>query len=243
MKNLPQINVLALEGVSILEQLRLEEALLRSGDQNFCILNHKSSPAIVMGISGKEEELIDEEEFSKRPVSVIRRFSGGGCVLINQETLFLTFICNRKDIDIGTCPKALLSWTEKVLMPCFLPGSFQVRENDYVLGDKKFGGNAQYFTKDRWLHHTSILWDFSDEEMRVLKMPPKIPDYREGRSHKKFLIRLKEHFSSKDHFFENVIHSLSKSFQLQKLEKCDVEYILKTPHRKATEILRNHAST
>ncbi len=243
MKNLPQINVLALEGISIFEQLQLEEALLRTDAQNFCIINHKSTPAIVMGISGKEEELIDEAAYKKKQVAVIRRFSGGGCVLINQETLFLTFICNRSDVDVGCCPKTLLSWTEKVLMPCFAPGDFRVQENDYVIGNKKFGGNAQYFTNTRWLHHTSILWDFSDDEMRVLKMPPKVPEYRQGRSHSDFLVRLKEHFRSKEQFFGQVVASLSNHFLLQYIEKDDLEHILEKPHRKATELLRPYASS
>eukprot|EP00968_Pinguiococcus_pyrenoidosus_P003776 scaffold251_cov230-Pinguiococcus_pyrenoidosus.AAC.7 len=32
-------------------------------------------------------------------------------------------------------------------------------ENDYVVGDRKFGGNAQSITSGRWLHHTSFLFE------------------------------------------------------------------------------------
>ena len=32
------------------------------------------------------------------------------------------------------------------------------RENDYVLGDVKFGGNAQAVTRGDFVHHTSFLW-------------------------------------------------------------------------------------
>ena len=45
--------LLRLRQVPILQQLRLEEALLRADDSNWCILNDGSpTPAIVMGISG-----------------------------------------------------------------------------------------------------------------------------------------------------------------------------------------------
>lgn len=44
---------------------------------------------------------------------------------------------------------------------------------------RKFGGNAQAITRQRWLHHTSFLWDFKPENMQLLKAPVRAPDYRE----------------------------------------------------------------
>lgn len=49
---------------------------------------------------------------------------------------------------------------------------------DYTFGERKFGGNAQAITKQRWLHHTSLLWDFDPRNMALLKHPQRIPDYR-----------------------------------------------------------------
>ena len=48
--------------------------------------------------------------------------------------------------------------------------SFALRENDYVFGEQKFAGNAQSFSSDRMLHHTSFLWDYKDEMMEALKV-------------------------------------------------------------------------
>lgn len=31
---------------------------------------------------------------------------------------------------------------------------FSLRENDYVLGERKMGGNAQSITGKSWIHHT-----------------------------------------------------------------------------------------
>lgn len=238
MKNFPAVHLLALEGMPIYEQLQLEEALMRCGQDNFCLINHKSSPAIVMGISGKTHELVDPEYYKKGPIPIIRRFSGGGCVLVGPETLFLTFIFNRIDVDIGTCPKRLLEWTEQLLTPAFGDIGFKVRENDYVIGDKKFGGNAQYFTKDRWLHHTSLLWDFSPDEMRVLKMPPKMPEYRLQRDHDHFLTRLNGHFASKVDFFEKIEMALTKKCQVTPKHLDEVKSHMLKPHRKATEFVQ-----
>lgn len=234
MTNFPAAHVLALESKPIFEQLQLEEALLRAGSHNYCLFNSNSSPAIVMGISGKKEELVEPDFHRQNPVPIIRRFSGGGCVLVGPQTLFLTFICNRADVDIGTCPKKLLHWTEEVLKPVFPHVDFRVQENDYAIGDKKFGGNAQYFTKDRWLHHASILWDYSPEEMKVLKMPPKIPEYRLNRTHDQFLCRLNSHFATKNEFFDGVLDSLGNQFALSMIKEDEVHHLLDAPHRKAT---------
>ena len=47
---------------------------------------------------------------------------------------------------------------------------FSLREHDYVVDDKKIGGNAQTITKDRFVHHTSFLWDFDERKMNFLKV-------------------------------------------------------------------------
>ena len=49
---------------------------------------------------------------------------------------------------------------------------------DYTYGEQKFGGNAQAITKQRWLHHTSFLWDFDDSNMALLQHPSRVPKYR-----------------------------------------------------------------
>ena len=58
-------HLLHFQNLPILEQLRLEEASLRCDERNFCIINEGSTPAIVLGISGKLEELVDQEKHAK----------------------------------------------------------------------------------------------------------------------------------------------------------------------------------
>lgn len=192
----------------IFEQLQLEEALLRTDKRNWCIVNHGSPSAIVMGISGKPEQLINYEKFHENPVPVIKRYSGGGTVFIDPNTYFVTWICNRDFIPLGN-PREILKWSEKIYAPLFGKLPFRVLENDYVIGERKFGGNAQYLRKDRWMLHTSFLWDFDKANMDYLLMPQKIPDYRKKRNHDEFLCKLKDHFPDKEHF----VSSVEKYFQ------------------------------
>lgn len=221
------------KNLPIFDQLQMEEAILRAGSGNWCIINEGSPKAIVMGISGKPEELIESQELVNNPMPVIRRFSGGGTVVVEENTLFVTFILSKEHFDLGTCPKRLLDWTGLIYHELFSHTAFQIRENDYAIGDKKIGGNAQYFAKDRYLHHTSFLWDFCPKMMQVLKMPPKMPEYRSNREHEAFLTKLMHHFESKEQFIKGLKTALEKHFIIQPYCEKSVRALLDAPHRKA----------
>ena len=212
---MPPLRLCHFKKLPIFEQLELEEALLRTDQNNWCIINEQSTDAIVMGISAKPDDVINKQEFVKKPIPVIRRFSGGGTVLIEKNTLFVTFIVQQQDVQLDMCPKQLLDWTGHMYSPLFSHVDFAIRENDYAIDDKKVGGNAQYFARKRMLHHTSFLWDYCPEYMKVLKMPPKIPEYRRARSHDAFLTKLCHYFKSKDAFMQGVKKALARHFRIQ----------------------------
>lgn len=49
----PLINLVRLKGFPILQQLQLEERLLRNSSDNWCIINDGTdNPTVVMGVSG-----------------------------------------------------------------------------------------------------------------------------------------------------------------------------------------------
>src|SRR5580700_9861928 len=136
--------LLRLKAYSIYEQLILEEKLLRSNSGNWCLINEGSIPAVVMGISGKKEELVDCSKAAENQVPLIRRFSGGGTVFVDEDTLFLTFICQKQLHSFPAYPEPIMSWTEQIYAAAFQHSQFCLKENDYVIGDRKCGGNAQY---------------------------------------------------------------------------------------------------
>ncbi len=178
---------------------------------------------IVMGIGGKAEKLLNSRNVVDDQLLVVKRFSGGGTVVMDDNAIWTTLIAGRRiheeekdnttNILCKPYPRDIMKWTaDAVFGPTFdlmneqtqsksLP-TFSLREDDYVLthGDtgetRKMGGNAQAITgKQGWLHHTSFLWDYEDVNMeRYLKLPEKRPDYRVDRSHKDFLVKLKEHY-------------------------------------------------
>lgn len=232
-----QLNLVQLKGVPILKQLQWEEALLRADEQNWCLINEGSLPAIVMGISGKPTEQINTQRLLQAPIPVIRRFSGGGTVVVDENTLFITFICNHSSVSIPPFPPSIMKWTARFYEPLFHPHPFLLRENDYAIGHRKFGGNAQAINKTRWLHHSSLLWDFSLENMDYLLLPPRMPVYREKRSHAEFLCRLKDYWPSLQSFKASLLNQLSCHFALEEKEASELDKVACLTHRQSTILL------
>lgn len=265
-------------GLSLLERLSLEEALLKDTRDNWILvgrhsvwppknitvrqstdnisdsdspsttknrssnIQHKTLPEyiattttkpnpngmIVMGIGGKAEKLLNLKNVTDDNMLVVKRFSGGGTVVMDENAIWTTLIAGRKTKESETnenvkedplCkpyPRDIMKRTaDAVFGPTFgilenettstLSPRFSLREDDYILttttkdGEeeaRKIGGNAQAITgRQGWLHHTSFLWDYKDINMeRYLKLPEKRPDYRVDRTHRDFLVRLRDHY-------------------------------------------------
>jgi lipoate-protein ligase A len=231
----PILHLVRLTSIPIFQQLQWEEALLRADVRNWCILNQGSLPAIVMGISGQVHQLIQQEKFEQAPLPLIRRYSGGGTVVVDENTLLVTLICQTDALSIPPFPRPIMQWTaEEIYGPLFSNLPFQLQENDYVLDGRKWGGNAQSIIKGRWLHHSSLLWDYCPDYMDYLLMPPKVPIYRQGRSHRDFLCRLCDYWPHSNQFQDQVIQQLSYHFTVVERQKEDLEQVAALPHRKVT---------
>lgn len=196
------IKLITFENFPIIEQLKLEESLLRNDERNFCLINFGTPPAIILGRANRVDEWLQ----AKSNVPIIQRSSGGGSVVVDEDTLFITFILNTADnkgqIEL-LFPSDILKWGERLYVPFFRKG-FALIENDFAIHDRKCAGNALYLKNKRFLFHTSFLWDYSEELMACLKTPPKAPAYRKNREHRDFLYKLKADFPSKEHFFKSI---------------------------------------
>lgn len=231
------LHILRLTGHSILEQLRIEEALLRTDTRNWCIVNDGTDDAIVLGISGKVEKLICALQIQKRPIPLIRRFSGGGTVVVDRDTLFVTFIFNKAAVPMDCCyPYRIMKWSEELYRPVIQHTSFGLKENDYVIGSRKFGGNAQYLRKERWLHHSTLLWDYDEQKMNYLLLPEKRPDYRENRTHSEFLTPLSAHLSSRTQVIDSLMEQLKHRYRIHEVGLEEMGSTLQLPHRQSTRV-------
>lgn len=222
------------QNTPIFTQLQLEEELLRTDDRNFCIINQGSPKSIVMGVSGEIAALINMEKVKQETIPIIKRFSGGGTVIVDQNTLFITFIIQKKDLTIPSFPEPIMRWSADLYASAWEIPDFQLRENDYCIGAQKCGGNAQYIRKERWLHHTSFLWDYEEANMEALLLPARRPAYRLDRSHGDFLCRLKMYGATPEKRLEELRQALLKQFQIDPLNLDCREH---KPHRQSTHLL------
>jgi lipoate---protein ligase len=229
--------LISLNHFPIYEQLQLEEALLRSNSGNWCLLNTGSPPAIVMGISGRPEQLLDTKRVIADSIPVIKRFSGGGTVYVDSDTIFVTWICDHSAFEILPNPKPILNWSEAFYQNFFK--GMSLRENDFVFGEKKFGGNAQYLQKSRWLLHTSFLWDFKQEKMEYLLLPEKRPAYRGSRTHSEFLCTLRPLFPNKVGLVEKLADFIQKKLSAVPASLEEVCQFLQHSHRRSTQLIHH----
>ncbi|KAF8057738.1 hypothetical protein HT031_005922 [Scenedesmus sp. PABB004] len=236
----PRVRLLRLAGLDILRQLQLEEALLRATGANWFLINDGvPSPAIVMGISGQVSELIDVPAARAQRLRVIKRFTGGGTVVVDRGTLLTALILQDGAVPGLECfPMPIMRWTEAFYAGVFAGhGQFALREHDYVFGGRKFGGNAQAITSRRWLHHTSLLWDFDPANMAALTNPAKQPKYRGGREHGSFLVKLKHVLPSRAALVETLVANAAAHFDLQEASLEEASEALQRHYLKANKVI------
>ena len=208
------MHVIRLYQQDILTQLHLEEALFRGTRSNWLVINDGvASPSIVLGISGKPEVMVYQEKAKTQGIPLIRRFSGGGTVVVDTDTIMMSIIVHGEHAlpHVERFPKPIMEWCESILshnMKRLLGEDFRLREHDFVVGDKKIGGNAQAISGGRWLHHTSFLFDYQDTAMALLKHPPKTPTYRQQRDHNDFVTKIKTLCDDREGFVQGIIQSI-----------------------------------
>ena len=209
--------------MDILHQLTLEESLFALSEHAFCWLNQGTcTPAIVMGSYNDPHTLLNLTQIAKDGIPVIKRYTGGGTVYVDNNTYLMSFILNgipspaptqhvqvqHHDKKTTVGPREIMAWSHEFLHPIFsdalqLP-SFEVRDHmDYVIGigdtqenALKIGGNAQKISRSRFVHHTSFLWDYDVRAMQHYLLVPELrkqPSYRRNRTHADFVVALKRH--------------------------------------------------
>lgn len=215
--DLGDIHVIRLHKQDILTQLHLEEALFRGTTSNWLVINDGvAHPSIVLGISGKPDVMVHEKDAKLLGIPLVKRFSGGGTVVVDKDTVMMSIIVHGQKAlpHVSPFPKPIMEWCESLLsnqMNAILGGGFRLREHDFVVGDTKIGGNAQAISGGRWLHHTSFLFDYQDEAMALLKHPPKTPEYRQQRDHAAFVTRIKTLCDDRERFVQGIIQGIVES--------------------------------
>ena len=177
-------------------------------------------------------------KIQKNPIPIIRRFSGGGTVVVDENTLFVSFIFQKEAHPFPIFPESILRWTEGFYSDALkLPG-FQLKANDYAIGEKKSGGNAQF--KKRSLaapHHHFYYGIIKKRAHGLCAHTKKTPEYRAGRSHDDFLCKLCESIPTKENFIFSIKYELDQRFALTELNVNELSPLLQVDHRKSISLV------
>jgi lipoate-protein ligase A len=181
------------------ENLALDEALLEEAESaglaaETLRLWEPPRPMVVLGRSSKIEDEVDLDACRAERVPVLRRNSGGAAVLAGPGCLMYAVVLScrlRPPLRaVGYAHRFVLGTLADALRP--LVGGVGHRGiSDLAVGEKKCSGNSLRLRRDHLLYHGTLLCDFPlDLVARLLKMPPRQPDYRRGRLHGEFLANL-----------------------------------------------------
>lgn len=150
-----------------------EEYLMNNFDDGVFML-WINKPSILIGRNQNTISEVNIDYIRENGIEVVRRLSGGGAVYNDHGNMNFTFI-SKRDKTKGQIKNGF----EKFALPVInglqslgVDAVFTGR-NDIVIDGKKFSGNAQYFQKEKMLHHGTLLFDCDMSKLSLaLKSKP-----------------------------------------------------------------------
>jgi lipoate-protein ligase A len=146
-------------------------------------------PVVVVGRNGHLARDLVEETCRADDVRVLRRFSGGGAVVLAPGCLnyavVLSLVSWPQLVNVSASFQLILG---RIVAALAIPGLAVAGETDLALGGRKVSGNAQRRGRRALIHHGTLLYGFDPGlAARYLKEPTRQPAYRGARSHTEFI--------------------------------------------------------
>ena len=139
--------------------LAMEEYFIKHfSTEEDCIILWQNSPVVVVGKNQNTLAEVNYEYCKANDIQIVRRLSGGGAVYHDLGNLNFTYITNNSHDGIGPNFKKFTQPVINALAQLGVTAELSGR-NDITIDGKKFSGNAQYYHKDRVLHHGTILYN------------------------------------------------------------------------------------
>lgn len=180
---------------TVAEDLALDELLLlnaeagRSGE--VLRLWDPQDYAVVLGAGGVLRDDVIEDACRAETVPILRRASGGGTVMLGPGCLCFTLILRLdRAVELAGI-RTSYAWILGNLAHSInehAPGVTVAGISDLTWQGRKISGNSQQRKREHLLHHGTILYRFDLARLeRLLKVPPRQPEYRHGKSHAEFV--------------------------------------------------------
>ena len=190
------MDVVCWSAPSVAENLALDVALAKSASstgKNLLRFWWGDGPAVVMGSSERVESVANADACAALHVPILKRCSGGGTVLQTSDVLNYSLITPAPStLDVRAAFRQGTGLIQAILKSFGVVGT-ACGTSDVAVGGRKISGNAQAWRWKSLLVHGTILVDFDfGLAEKILMHPPREPDYRRGRSHRDFLVTLRE---------------------------------------------------
>jgi lipoate-protein ligase A len=150
---------------------------------------HSAVPVVVAGRHSILADDVIQDACRTDNVRVLRRFSGGGTVVLGPGCLnyavALALVSRPRLADVGASFQLVLQTIASALD---LPGLLVAGGTDLVFEGRKISGNAQRRGRRALIHHGTLLYDFDPRlATRYLKEPLRQPAHRAARRHTDFI--------------------------------------------------------
>ncbi|MBE0676533.1 MAG: lipoate--protein ligase [Bacteroidales bacterium] len=143
--------------------LALEEYYFRNRKDDFFIVGI-NEPSIIIGKHQIANEEVNTRFVDDRNVPVIRRISGGGTVYHDTGNVNFTFIASGEpgsQVNFRKHTAPVTEFLNSLEVDARLEG-----KNDIRTGGLKISGNAEHVFKNRVLHHGTLLFNSSLDDLR-----------------------------------------------------------------------------
>jgi lipoate-protein ligase A len=157
-----------------------------------CLVFIPTTTAVVIGKSNRTEEELHAEAIRADAIPVLRRPSGGHAVLLTPRTAVVAIAAaGRPELKPRKHFRRFSRILTAALARLGVDGVVEAGTSDLAIGNKKFLGSSLYLSSRAAFFHAVV--NLAEEPAviaRYLKIPPRQPDYRLGRSHEEFVTSL-----------------------------------------------------
>ena len=151
--------------------LAFEEYVLLNRREGDCLLLWQNRNTIVVGQNQNTDEEINHSFVETHQIRVVRRSTGGGAVYHDLGNLNYSFITDKGDPEKMSVGRFMAPVVE-ALKGLGLHAEASGR-NDILIDGKKVSGTAQRMTRNRILHHGTLLFDSNPEMVEgALRVDP-----------------------------------------------------------------------
>ena len=150
------------------------------------------APAVILGRFARPAQEVFADRCERDGVPVVRRFSGGGTVVIGPGCLNVSVVLDLQlHPELVNVARSFDFVLSRIAAALAIEGLQIEGRTDLAIERRKVSGNAQRRGRRALVHHGTLLYDFDPMlATRYLREPCRQPDYRAHRPHHDFIGRL-----------------------------------------------------